>query len=79
MPKVPSVPAHQTFHRTCLELSYLGTLMQVLLFSDSPAVFSSRLTAMAKESLLWMPSLSTPTIPHQPPLGHGKLGTELES
>ena len=49
MPKVPSVPAHQTFYRMCLVLSYLGNPMQALLFSDSPAVFSSRLTGMAKE------------------------------
>lgn len=65
MPKVPSIPAHQTFHRMCLVLSYLGTLTQAVLFSDSPAVFSSRLTAMAKESLLWTPSLTIN--PHHPP------------
>lgn len=52
MPKVPSVPAHQTFHRMCLALSYLGTLTQALLFSDS-------LPCLAVDSQPW---------PRSPPL-----------
>lgn len=52
MPKEPSVPAHQTFHRMCLALSYLGTLTQALLFSDS-------LSGLAVDSQPW---------PRSPPL-----------